>query len=190
VTGGFQYRINSNSTLFVGELIPANACDGLIYFGSTTNNISANIHFENNTTVNNFIVKDLNSVGIKLPPEITKKLKSQQSVLDRLSEKTILQAMNHKANLGDYLENYAKHLQDGREVKSTMLDMVGFVTDNFAGKEDYSNDGLLFAGFALQHLYNLKTNQNLTFEEILNKLPTARTAGEKSFLRRYKRKTN
>jgi hypothetical protein len=27
-------------------------------------------------------------------------------------------------------------------------------------------------------------------EDILNKLPTARTAGEKSFLRRYKRKTN
>lgn len=66
VTGGFQYRINSNSTLFVGELIPANACDGLIYFGSTINNISANIHFENNTTVNNFIVKDLNSVGAGL----------------------------------------------------------------------------------------------------------------------------
>ena len=63
VTGGFQYRVNSGSTLFVGELIPSNACDGIIYFGSTTNSVKASIHFENNTTVNNFIVKDLHSVG-------------------------------------------------------------------------------------------------------------------------------
>ncbi|MFN9381433.1 MAG: hypothetical protein ACK6BQ_15945, partial [Bacteroidota bacterium] len=66
VTGGHQYRVNSGSTLFVGELIPSNACDGLIYFGSTTNSVSASIHFEKNTTVNNFIVKDLHSVGTGL----------------------------------------------------------------------------------------------------------------------------
>lgn len=63
VTGGYQYRVNSGTSLFVGELIPANACDGLIYFGSTTNSVPASIHFENNTTVTNFIVKDLHSVG-------------------------------------------------------------------------------------------------------------------------------
>jgi len=66
VTGGHQYRVNSGSTLFVGELIPSNACDGLIYFGSTTNSVAASIHFEKNTTVNNFIVKDLHSVGTGL----------------------------------------------------------------------------------------------------------------------------
>lgn len=63
VTGGFQYKIYWGSTIFVGELIPSNACDGLIYLGSYTENRPSYIHFEKDVTVENFIIKDLHSVG-------------------------------------------------------------------------------------------------------------------------------
>ena len=63
ITGGFQYKINQSVTLFVDELVPLNACDGLILLSSWTNGLTAKIHFEKNVTVENFIVKDLHSVG-------------------------------------------------------------------------------------------------------------------------------
>jgi CubicO group peptidase (beta-lactamase class C family) len=113
---------------------------------------------------------DLTKTGIKLPPEIEEKLATKPAVMERLSQKTILQAMQHEANLGDYLDNYLTHLRDGGEVKELMTDMVDFISDNWDGKERYSNDGLLLGGFALQQLYNSKTDQNLSYEEILNKL--------------------
>ena len=37
ITGGFQYKINQGVTLFVDELVPLNACDGLILLSSWTN---------------------------------------------------------------------------------------------------------------------------------------------------------
>ena len=43
--------------------MPLNACDGLILLSSWTNGLTAKIHFEKNVTVENFIVKDLHSVG-------------------------------------------------------------------------------------------------------------------------------
>lgn len=63
INGGFQYKINPGGTVFVGDLIPLNACEGLIKISSYTNDVKANIHFEKNVTVENFIVKDLHSVG-------------------------------------------------------------------------------------------------------------------------------
>lgn len=63
LTGGFQYKINQGVTLFVEELIPLNACDGLILISSWTNDLTAKIHLEKNVSVENFIVKDLHSVG-------------------------------------------------------------------------------------------------------------------------------
>ena len=63
VTGGFQYKIYSGGTIYVGELIPSNACDGLIYLSAYTENRTSFIHFEKDVKVENFIVKDLHSVG-------------------------------------------------------------------------------------------------------------------------------
>jgi len=115
--------------------------------------------------------KDLTNIGITIPSEIEKRLESKPDVLKRLSEKTLLEAMTHKANLGDYVDNYyLDHLRNGGKARGTMSDMVDFVGTNWEGKEDYSNDGFLFAGFALQNLYNLKEGQNLGYEEILHKL--------------------
>jgi CubicO group peptidase (beta-lactamase class C family) len=112
--------------------------------------------------------KNLTAEGIAIPPEIKKRLESQPQVLERLSQKTLLQAMNHEANLGDYIDRYVDHLRSGGEARGTMSDMVDFVGTNWEGR--YSNDGLLFAGFALQNLYNSKTEQNLSYEKILHKL--------------------
>jgi len=125
---------------------------------------------------------DLTTPGIKLQPEIEEKLtRENPAVIERLSQVSILQAMHHTAGLAslneesgskDCIDNYTKHLREGKEVRRSMGDMVDFVGDKLTeiGPEKYSNDGLLLAGFALQNLYNLRTGQNLSYEEILNKL--------------------
>ena len=63
IYGGNQYKMHPGGTLFVGELIPLNACDGLINLSSYSDDLKANIHFEKNVTVENFIVKDFHSIG-------------------------------------------------------------------------------------------------------------------------------
>ena len=125
---------------------------------------------------------DLTVPGIRLQPEIEEKLTRKNSaVVERLSQVSILQAMQHTAGLAslneksgskDCIDNYTKHLREGEEERRSMGDMVDFVGDKLTeiGKEKYSNDGLLLAGFALQNLYNSRTGQNLSYEEILNKL--------------------
>lgn len=125
---------------------------------------------------------DLTAPGIRLQPEIEEKLtRETPAVIERLSQVSILQAMQHTAGLAslneesgskDCIDNYTKHLREGGEARRSMGDMVDFVGNNLTeiGKEEYSNDGLLLAGFALQNLYNSRTGQNLSYEEILNKL--------------------
>ncbi len=115
---------------------------------------------------------DLSAPGIALPDEMAKKLAEKPAISERLSQVSILQAMQHLAGLGDYLGNYTGHLREGGEAKEKMTDMVDFITDEVTevGKEKYSNNGLLLAGFALQNLYKEKTGQDLSYEEILNKL--------------------
>ncbi|MFZ4376728.1 MAG: gliding motility-associated C-terminal domain-containing protein [Saprospiraceae bacterium] len=63
IYGGNQYKMYPGGALFVGELIPLNACEGLINLSSYSDDLKANIHFEKNVTVENFIVKDFHSVG-------------------------------------------------------------------------------------------------------------------------------
>lgn len=117
--------------------------------------------------------------GIKLPPEVATKLaassldseeksKVKGDVVERLSQVSILQAMTHKANLGDYLSNYTNHLLAGGAEKGSMIDMVEFAGNNW--QPDYSNDGMLFGSLALQQLYNERTGADLSYENILQKL--------------------
>jgi len=125
---------------------------------------------------------DLITPGIRLQPEIEEKLtRENPAVMERLSQVSILQAMQHTAGLAslneksgskDCIDNYTKHLREGKETRHSMGDMVDFVGDKLTevGPEKYSNDGLLLAGCALQNLYNSRTGQNLSYEEILNKL--------------------
>ena len=63
LTGGFQYRISAGDTLYVGELIPVNACDGLVFLGSQTEQLTAYLYLEKNLMVENFLIKDVHAVG-------------------------------------------------------------------------------------------------------------------------------
>ncbi|MBU6339661.1 MAG: serine hydrolase [Rickettsiales bacterium] len=116
---------------------------------------------------------DLEKKGIELPKEVIDKLKDQPEVLERLSQVSILDAMTHKAGLGDCLDIHLDRLYRGEKSAESMDELVDLVTNNFEGKENYSNDGLLFGGIALQHLYNQKTGENLSYEELLHKLVIA-----------------
>lgn len=64
VTGGHKYKINIGDTLYVNDLKSTNKCNELIYFGSSQDDLRSSIYFENNHNLENFIVKDLISIGI------------------------------------------------------------------------------------------------------------------------------
>lgn len=110
---------------------------------------------------------DLTKIGIELPTEVSEKLSQQPEVLERLSSVSILQAMTHKANLGDNLDNYLERFYRGESVPNSMDGLLDLVTNNW--KKNYSNDGLLLGGIALQHLYNQRTGENLSYEDLLKK---------------------
>lgn len=112
---------------------------------------------------------DINS-PIKLDKKIIKKLNND--IVCRLKETTMLDIMTHKSGLTDYLGNYFNELEQGINSNPTEPeDFVKYIDLRLKtkGKFTYSNVGILLCGLSIKYIYNLRTNSNLTYNQILFK---------------------
>lgn len=115
------------------------------------------------------------------PIQIDSNVKSKlhPKIISRLKVTTMLDIMTHKSGLGDYIENYIKHVDNCIKHKLDIPDPQepedflcwGETTLKEKGEENYSNFGLLLCGLSIKYHYNngKEEKKHLTYNQILNK---------------------
>ena len=112
--------------------------------------------------------KDINS-PLQLDKDITEQL--PKTIKKRLKETTMLDVMTHQSGLTDYLGNYFESLRNNnKENPINPEDFVQYIDHDVKQKNkfNYSNSGLLLCGLSAKHLYNKRTKNNKSYNEILN----------------------
>ena len=113
---------------------------------------------------------------IKKPLHLDKNIfnKLPQKVRGILLKKTMLDVMTHKSGIRDYVANYLNKL--GKNTKINPVepeDFVEFIDSEvyefFDEEIIYSNAGILLCGLSIKHLYNKRTKENLSYNDILFK---------------------
>lgn len=120
---------------------------------------------------------------IQLSPSTLTKLAHAPKVQEQLKEVTLHQALTHHAGLGvgegsstgDYLPNYVASIKNKLEnnvnppAMEHVEDFLPFVPNAIAqiDVEHYSNTGMLLAGLSLEYIYNERTKEKLSFNELL-----------------------
>ena len=128
------------------------------------------------------ISEDTLKKPLQLNPEILEKLSPE--VCERLSKTSMLQAMTHKAALGDYLQGYLgainAALDEGNENKVKALhfnnpaDFLAYadtevLDEDKIGQFNYSNLGILLCGLSIEH-HTKQSYQEILHQEITDSL--------------------
>lgn len=113
---------------------------------------------------------------IVLSPSVIDAL--SEPVRTHLLEPTLLQIMNHRGGLGDFLGKYQQEVMEALS-QGTPLPVINKIQDFLKYAEEtiypvdqshYSNLGILLVGLAVEYFCNETSHLDETFDEILNRL--------------------